>query len=52
LYDELEKQHQFVDLGYSVIIVGNTLAIRYGKEYKPTQSISEQYSENVLYTLL
>lgn len=36
--DELDKQHQFVDLGYGVMIVGNTLSIRYGKEYKPRQS--------------
>ena len=48
LYTELDKQHQFVDLGYGVMIVGNTLAIRYGKEYKPRQSISERYSKNVL----
>jgi len=48
LYDELDKEHQFVDLGYGVMIVGNTLAIRYEKEYKPRQSISERYSKNVL----
>lgn len=48
LYDELDKQHQFVDLGYGVMIVGNTLAIRYGKEYNPRQSISERYFKNVL----
>ncbi|HRW21708.1 MAG TPA: hypothetical protein P5509_07030 [Bacteroidales bacterium] len=48
LYDELDKQHQFVDLGYGVMIVGNTLAIRYGKEYNPSQSISERYFKNVL----
>jgi len=48
LYRELDKQHQFVDLGYGVMMVGNTLSIRYGKEYKPRQCISERYSKNVL----
>jgi hypothetical protein len=48
LYEELDKQHQFIDLGYGVMMVGNTLAIRYGKEYTPRQRISERYSKNVL----
>ena len=44
--DELNAKIQFVDMGYAVLMIGNTLAIRYGqdKEYAPRQKMSDRYS--------
>ena len=45
-YDELDSQYKFSTPVHGILILYNTLAIRYNKSFNPTSDISERYKLN------